>query len=94
MKSYASVEKKEWNVISCEVEMIPVEDSKPEDFETKDTELCEFYIGNFDFNFEEVEEGDILVVEHTYGEISEIYGKDEFERQRRIEIIEQLASKI
>lgn len=94
MKSYASVEKKEWDAIRCEVEMIPVEESKPENFETKETEACEIYMGDFDFDFEEVKEGDILVVEHEYGDVRGIYGKDDFEKQRRIEIIEQLKSQI
>lgn len=94
MKSYASVERREDDFIVCEVEMISVDESKPEDFIRKDTTMYSFHTQEMMYDLDGVEEGDILVVEHDGDRIDFVYRKDEHEKQRRIEIIQQLLEQI
>lgn len=51
MKSYATIDRIEGNFAVCEVELIPIEESKPEDFATKDCEMMDVSLRKIPFFF-------------------------------------------
>lgn len=87
MKSYASIDRIEGNFAVCELEMIGVEDSRPEDYAIKETEMVEISLETLISQLSEVFEGDIIVVEHENGELIDICCKDDKEKERRIQLI-------
>ena len=90
MKSYASIDRIEGKFAVCEVEMIEIENSKPEDYSEKETEMINIILEKITASIGNVQEGDILVVEHNGEEVKEIYYKDEEEKQRRIAVLKEL----
>ncbi len=90
MKSYASIDRIEGKFAVCEVELIPVEESKPEDFATKETEMFDIPLQKIPTFIREVQEGDILVVEHDFEDVYFVYYKDEEEKARRLEILKSI----
>lgn len=90
MKSYASIDRIEETFAVCEVEMIEIENSKPEDYSEKETEMINIILEKITARVGNIKEGDILVVEHDREEIKEIYYKDEEEKQRRIAVLKEL----
>ncbi len=56
MKSYASIDRIEGKFAVCEVELIPVEESKPEDFATKETEMFDIPLQKIPTFIREVQE--------------------------------------
>lgn len=90
MKSYASVDRieNEWAV--CEVEMIPMEESKVCDFFSKETEMIDISLKQIIDSVGEIQEGDILLIEHDGENASIIYGKDDAEKQRRIALLQKI----
>lgn len=90
MKSYASIDRIEGKFAVCEVELIPVEESKPEDFATKETEMFDVSLQKISTFIGEVQEGDILVVEHDLEDVYFVYYKDEEEKARRLEILKSI----
>lgn len=90
MKSYASVDRIEGNYCVCEVELIDVENSSSTDFFEKETEMMDVLLEYVLENVKEVKEGDILIVEHINDNVIYVFGKDEQEKNRRIEILKQL----
>lgn len=90
MKSYASIDRIEGKFAVCEVELIPVEESKPEDFATKETEMFDVPLQKIPTSIGEVQEGDILVVEHDFEDVYFVYYKDEEEKARRLEILKSI----
>lgn len=91
MKSYASVDRIEGAFAVCEVEQVDTEDSKMLDVLQKATIMADIpmlkirvCLGN------DVEEGDIIIVEHEDGYVINVYDKDDEEKQRRIEIIKEM----
>ena len=92
MKSYASIDRIEDDFAVCEVELIPVGESNPEDFATKDCEMMDVSLQEISGNLLEVDEGDILVVEHDGENVISIYGKDEEEKARRLEVLRSIIS--
>lgn len=94
MKSYASVGRIEKDFAVCEVEMIPIEKSNPDDFdkETKfiDIPIKENLLINIWFIWGKLQEGDIVVVEHDGEYVTKIYYKDDAEKKRRIEILQAI----
>ena len=89
MKSYASVDRLEGDFLVCEVELIEVEESNPTDF-NKPTEMIDIPIEQANAKIGMVREGDIIVVEHEEGSVTEILCKDEAEKQRRIEVLKAI----
>lgn len=89
MKSYASVDRIEGNFAVCEVELIGIEESKPNDFE-KSTQMIEIPIEQVDDKIGTVQEGDIIVVEHEESNVTEICYRDDDEKQRRIEVLKAI----
>lgn len=86
MKSYASIDRVEGDLVVCEVELCTIEDSKPEDYAIKETVMIDIPITMF---LEIFREGDIFVVEHDCESVSAIIYKDDGEKQRRIDIIQK-----
>lgn len=87
MKSYASVDRIEGKFVVCELEMLEVEQSKPEDYAKKETVMVDVLLGFICSIVGEIHEGDIIVVEHDSENITQIYYKDDAEKARRIEQI-------
>lgn len=90
MKSYASIEEFDGNYVRLEVEMMDIEDSNTTEFGERETRMLDVKLDKFPCDEEELGEGDIVVVEHDGEIISKIYGKDEEERQRRIDKINSI----
>lgn len=90
MISYASIDRLESGFAVCEVELLPVDESRPEDFASKFTVMLEISLKEIYNMLSEVDEGDILVVEHDGEEIEFIYCKDDIEKRRRIELLEAM----
>lgn len=90
MKSYASIDRIEGNFAVCEVEMLELENSKNVSNFDKETKMMDIPMEKFPNDMGEVKEGDILVVEHNDEEVTEVYDKDEKEKQRRIKAIQEM----
>ena len=90
MKSYASIDRIEEKFAVCEVEMIEIENSKPEDYSEKETKMMNVILEKITDKVGNVKESDILVVEHNGEEITEVYYKDEQEKQRRMAVLKEL----
>ena len=85
MISYAIVDRIEGKFAVCEVELIPIEKSKYENSRTKETVMCNVSKEEFMRGFEDVKEGDVLIVLHDGQNVSFVYRKDAEEKQRRVE---------
>ena len=92
MRSYAYIDRIEGKWAVCEVELLPVEESKPEDFAIKDCEMMDVSLRKIPFYIRKVKEGDILVVEHDGENVTRVYRKDEEEKARRSEILRGIMS--
>ena len=90
MTSYASVDRIEGGLVVIEVEMLPIEESNPEDFDTKATLFVDLELHRIPDAVGEVNEGDILVVEHIGDIITNVYYKDEEEKARRLDLLSKL----
>lgn len=90
MKSYASIDRIEGKFAVCEVELLPIEESKPEDFVAKDTEILDILLQEIPENLGKVQEGDVLVVEHDGENVTSVYYKDEEEKARRVELLKSI----
>lgn len=90
MKSYASVDRLERKFAVCEVELLPIEESKPEDFAIKFTVMLDIPFKVLYKELKQVNEGDILIVEHDGEEVDFIYCKDDNEKKRRIAMLEAM----
>ena len=89
MISYAYIDRIEGEFAVCEVENLPFEESKPEDFKSKDTVMMDIPLDKFPKFMGSVDEGDIWVVNHNNENVVWIYYKDEDEKARRLEIRNQ-----
>lgn len=92
MRSYASIDRIEGKYAVCEVELLPVEESRPEDFAIKDCEMMDVSLRKIPFYIRKVKEGDILVVEHNGENVTRVYSKDEEEKARRLKILRGIMS--
>ena len=92
MISYASVDRIEGEFAVCEVELISFDESKPEDFETKETVMIDIPLDDFPEIFGGPKEGDVWVIEHDTECVQWVYYKDEEEMARRLEILNQILS--
>ena len=89
MISYAYIDRIEGKFAVCEVELLPFEESKPEDFKSKETVMMDIPLDQFPQFMGSVNEGDIWVVNHNNQDVDFVYYKDEEEKARRIEIRNQ-----
>lgn len=90
MKSYASIDRIEDKFAVCEVEILPIEESRTEDFAIKDTEMMDILLQEIPENIGKVQEGDVLVVEHDDENVTSVYYKDEEEKARRVELLKSI----
>ena len=90
MKSYASVERVEGKYLVCEVELLAVEESKPENYTTKYYEMMDIPLKSIPFYIGKIKEGDILVVEHDCLKVISVYRKDKEEKARRLEFFKRI----
>ena len=92
MKSFASIDRIEGKYAVCEVELLSVEESRPEDFATKECVMMDIPLEKIPFYIGNVKEGDVLVVKHDGKNVTWVYKKDEQEKARRLEILKQIMS--
>lgn len=90
MISYAYIDRIEGKFAVCEVELLPFEESCPEDFKSKEPVMMDIPIDKFPKFTGSVNEGDIWVVNHNSEDVIEVYYKDEEEKARRLEIRNQI----
>lgn len=91
MKSFASIDRIEGSFAVCEVELISICNSKPEDFMEKETAVIDVPLELIKNSiFGDPQEGDILVVNHNGKEVFEVYYKDITEMAKRLEILQTL----
>ena len=83
MISYMSVGEVSRNYVRAEVELIPFEDSNPEDFATKPCEMMDVRRDLFEDAGYLPVEGEIYVVEHDGKEVSMVLYEDLDEKARR-----------
>lgn len=93
MKSYASVDRIEGDFVVCEVELLPFNLSNPWDFSSKETSMMDISLSQISEAIGDVEEGNILVVEHDNEIVTAVYFKDIEEQHRRAEILRQIMNK-
>ena len=93
MKSYIEVEEIDKKYASCELEMIPVEESRTIDYDSKPTTMVNIPIEMITAVVPDVKEGEILVVQHERGTVASVCYRDDAEQQRRIELIKSLFQK-
>lgn len=90
MISYASVERIERGFLVCELELIPTKERKLVDFlEGNQTRFVNVRIENV-LHLVNVQEGDVLIVEHDETDIISVLGKSNHEKQRRIDFLSSL----
>lgn len=92
MTSFASIDRIEGEIVVVEVELLSYEESRTDDFADKETVMLNISLQQIPTDFGEVNEGDILVVEHDGENVSMVYYKDEEERVRRIELLRRMWS--
>ena len=94
MRSYASVEEIDKKFASCELEMLPVEESRNIDYDSKPTTMVNIPIEMITAVVPDVKEGEILVVvQYERGIVASVCYRDDAEQQRRIELIKELFQK-
>ena len=90
MISYAYIDRIEGKFAVCEVELLPFEESKPEDFKSKETVMMDIPLDKFPKFMGSVDEGDVWVVNHNNQYVDFVYYKDEEEKARRLEVRMQI----
>lgn len=87
MRCYASVDRIEGKYAVCEVEMHFLEESRQEGEARTETVVLDISLQKIPSDIGEVEEGDILVIECDEKGVTDIYCKDEKEKERRLELL-------
>lgn len=90
MKSYALIDRIEGSYAICEVELLDLEIGQNVDYCDRETTMIEIPIDVALYSIESLAEGDILVVAHDGKIITQIFGKDYEEKQRRVEYLNKL----
>ena len=90
MKSYAVVDHVEGEFFCLEVELLEILESFPENFSQKDTVMMDVHKSMFDIFGEEINEQDVVIVEHDSENVLLVYQKDDEEKQRRIAVLEKI----
>ena len=92
MTSFASIDRIEGETVVVEVELLPFEESHANYFDDKETVMMDVALQQIPSDFGEVNEGDILVVEHDGQSVSLVYYKDDEEKARRVELLKRMWS--
>ena len=90
MKSYASIDRIEGVFAVCEIELVPVEESANLTPFEKETEMVDLLVEYITEVCGEVQEGDIIILEHDDVNITSICEKDDAEKQRRVKLLEEI----
>lgn len=90
MKSYGTVDRKEGEFIVCEVELLEAQNSNSEDFFEHETVMIDVPTKTIETVTGVIKEDEVILVEHDGETVSLVYGKDDSEKQRRIEVIAKL----
>lgn len=92
MKSYAVVDRVECKFVVCEVELLETERSYAETYYDHDTVMIDVPISLFEEIGETVNSSDIFEVEHDGETVKRVYSKNNYERQCRINVLEEIAN--
>ena len=90
MKSYAAIESFESTHAVLELELHSMEESKNMSVSEKRTRIVHIPFNLFPDTNEAFCEGDVAIVEHEAGFIVGVCGKDDEEKERRIERIRKI----
>ena len=90
MKSYSVIDRIERNFAVCEVELVSVEESLNLDISEKETLMMDIELDVITQICGNIQEGDIIIVEHNSNCVYNVYEKDEEEKQRRIQLLEKI----
>lgn len=91
MRSYASIDRIEGLFAVCELELVPVEESANFTPFEKETEMVDLRVESITEVCGEVEEGDIIILEHDDDvNLITVCEKDDAEKQRRIKLLEEI----
>lgn len=90
MISYAARCQEENNIVTLDVEIVEPEVSKLLRPHQRDSTSMYVKLDELTEAVGETVEGDILIVEHDGVEVLHVFGKDDDEKQRRIEILRQM----
>lgn len=90
MKSYAVIDRIENQWVVFELELVSTEKSLILNASEKETTMIDVELSRLTSTCKEVEEGDVFLVEHDNTNIITIYGKDENEKNRRIQLIQEI----
>lgn len=90
MISYASVDRMEGKFVVCEVELIDIKNSKTTSFAEKESVMIDV---SMDMVISEIQEGDVIIVEHDGKNVIRMCGKDEEEKLRRIKLLRAIIGK-
>lgn len=86
MKSYMTIDRIEGKYAICELELLDVEQSRETNYWDRETEMVDVPTAMLD----EPKEGDVFIVEHEQETLYRVYGKDEEEKQRRINALKEI----
>ena len=86
MRSFMTVDRIERNYAVCELELIDTETSKQTAYWDRETQMVDIPI----LFLHGIVEGDVVIVEHQGEAIERVLGKDEAERQKRVDALKGL----
>ena len=92
MKSYASVDRIVGKFAVCELELQDILWGK--DFVNKKNVMVDIPLEQIPEEIGEVQEGDILLINHVGGIVLNVCGKDDAEKNRRIEQLKAMMEKM
>lgn len=93
MKSFVSVEELEGEFAVCELELLPIEESKTTYYSQKETKMVDIPMEMVTQVIPDVSEGDIIVVMHDGEAVESVCYRDNSEKERRIELIKAMLRK-
>lgn len=94
MESFASIDRIEGNFVVLEVELVRAQEREEYDFLDDDQTVFVDVPKSMTAKLGEIREGDILLVTHQDGIISNIVCKDDVEKRKRVAKLEEIMSKI
>lgn len=94
MESFASIDRIEGNFVVLEVELVRAQERAEYDFLDDDQTVFVDVPKSMTAKLGEIREGDILLVTHQDGIISNIVCKDDVEKRKRVAKLEEIMSKI
>ena len=94
MESFASIDRIEGNFVVLEIELVRAQEREEYDFLDDDQTVFVDVPKSMTAKLGEIREGDILLVTHQDGIISNIVCKDDVEKRKRVAKLEEIMSKI